>query len=113
MTKKLKMYAVSVMAFKPNDDVLNLPFINDPDESEVVTLVHQLPALIPAYSMEEASEEARTFAFARWSESEGWYSHQAAITPVTNQFYEAAFLAYKAGVVDVSDETEEGQAFNF
>lgn len=77
------------------------------------TYVEHLPALVPAASIKDAAENARAFALDRWKMNEGWYGHQAAIMPVTRDFYEAAFNAHRAGVVDMSDEGEQGETFQF
>lgn len=113
MHKKLKVYAVSVMAFMSTDDALSLSFITEAMTDGEITYIEQLPALIPAYSIDEASEQSKTFALGRWKVSEGWYGHQAAIMPVTKDFYEKAINCYNEGGVDMTDDTETGQCFNF
>jgi hypothetical protein len=69
--------------------------------------------LVPAGSIEEAAENAKNFALDKWKLSEGWFGHQASIMSVTKSFYDAAFNAKQAGIVDVDDENEEGQVFRF
>lgn len=63
-----------------------------------------VPAIIVAASIEIAAEQAKEQALERWKPEEGWHTHQANIMAVTSQFYEAAFEAYEAGVIDMSDE---------
>lgn len=112
MEQKLKVYVISVMAFMSTEDALELSFLTGA-EGDISTCIEQLPGIVPASSISEAAEQTKTFALDRWKPSEGWYGHQAAILPVTKNFYEAAFTAYKAGVVDTFDETEQGECFTF
>jgi hypothetical protein len=113
MSEKLKIYSISVMAFKASQDVLELSFIDNGARGEDVTHVEQLPAIVPAHSIKEAAEQAKVFAFNRWTVEDGWYGHQACILPVTKDFYEKAFVAHEAGVVDTLDESEPGECFSF
>lgn len=101
---QLKVYAISLMAFSP---------LHDASASGESTYVEHLPALVPAESIEEAAEAAKRQAFDRWKVTEGWYSHQAAVMPVTKAFFDAAFGAHRAGVVDIPEEDEPGQTFQF
>jgi hypothetical protein len=112
MSEKLKVYSVSVMAFMAIDDALELSFISEDQTNGEITYIEHLPALIPASTIEEAAERAKEFALNKWQPGAGWYGHQAEILPVTKDFYEAAFRAYKAGVVDTLDD-EEGKFFTF
>ncbi len=91
MSKKLKLYSVSVLAFMPIDDALELSFISEDQTDGEATYIEQLPALIPASTIEEAAERAKKIALNKWQPGAGWYGHQAAILPVTKDFYEAAF----------------------
>jgi len=87
--------------------------LNDTTAPGESTYVEHIPALIPAESIQAAAEAAKKQALNRWKVEEGWHSHQAAIMPVTKDFYDAAFNAHRAGVVDVSDEIEQEQTFQF
>ncbi len=100
----MKIFVVSVMAFSP---------LVDTDDPRFETWVENTAALIPAASIEEAAELAKAFAVDKWKPSEGWYGHQAAIIKVTKGFYDAAFAAEEAGIIDSYDETPEEQVFQF
>jgi hypothetical protein len=76
---------------------------------ETTTVTMHVPLLVPARSMTEASERCREQALERWPISEGWYGHQAAIIPVTQEFYRHAFEAHGAGVVDLSEDEQQGE----
>jgi hypothetical protein len=106
MEEKLRVYIVSVMAFSA---------LNDTTVEGESTFVEHLPAIVPAASIEDAAENACAFAMERWKAVEGWYGHQAAIQPVTQTFYEAAFNAFDADVVELGNEgkDEPGQVFQF
>lgn len=76
------------------------------------TWVEHLPALVPAASINAASEQVEVFAKDRWKLSEGWYGHQAVITPVTKEFFDLALDALEAGAIDEGDAETE-QTFQF
>lgn len=57
MSKKLKVYSVSVMAFMLIDDALELSFISEDQTDGETTYIEQLPALIPAFSIKEAPND--------------------------------------------------------
>jgi hypothetical protein len=103
MPEKIKVYIVAMLAFSPLQD-------GTPGGG---TYSESIPAIIPAASMDEAAEAAKKVALDRWKVSEGWYGHQANILPVTKAFYDAAFTAYDAGIVDIPDEDEPGGSYNF
>ncbi len=101
---KMKIYVVSIMAFST--------LINS-ERPEIGSFVEHIPALIPAASIEDAAEAAKNFALDKWKQSEGWSGHQAAVIKVTKKFYDAAFEADEADIVDTYDETEEERMFQF
>ena len=98
----MKIFAVAILAFLES---------RDQNDEPIGTISECIPALIPAASMQAAAAPARVHAFERWKTEEGWSQHQANILPVTKTFYDAAFEAHNAGVLDMSDEP--GQTFNF
>lgn len=109
---KLKVYAISIMAFRQASDTLELSVISDIPSDGNICIVEQLPGLVPAESIEAAAESAKAEAFSKWQTSEAWYGHQAAIMPVTKQFFELALKALAAGAIDTI--TEEGErCFSF
>jgi hypothetical protein len=100
--EKVRVYSVAVMAFSQLHE-------KAPARG---TYVESLPALIPAGSIGEAAELAKSFAFKQWPINETWYGHQASIEPVTKQFFEIALEAYSAGAVDLT-ESELPNVFQF
>jgi hypothetical protein len=103
MGEKLKVYCIALIAFSHLHDA----------DTGAGTYVENVPALVPADSIEEAAQAAREHAMTRWPPSQGWYGHQAAIEPVTAKFFEAAFRAHAAGVVEESADTEAPEVFQF
>lgn len=99
---QVRVYAVSVMAFSQLH----------PMAPRGGTYVEHRPALVPASSIEEAAESAREFAFEVWPISETWYGHQAAIQPVTKEFFDVALRAHEAGVIDQMT-VEAAETFRF
>ncbi len=96
----MKIYAASLIGTKPTSgSVIE------------TTLVFSLPALIPAESMQEAAERCRQHCLERWKPEDGFHTWQAALMPVTEAFYDAAFQAHNDGILDMADEP--GQTFNF
>jgi hypothetical protein len=98
----MKIYIASLLA---------LSNVQDASDPTPLFITMSVPALIPAASIQAASEVARAHAFERWKPEEGWHSHQANIMPVTESFYDAFVKASQAGIIDMSDE--EGKSFNF
>lgn len=98
--EKLRVYTVSILAFKPRVEVL-------PDNRvREASTAYQLPGLIPAEHLDAAGEAALGKAFEEWPRSEGYYGHQAAVIPVTKQFFDLADEARKAGAIE--DDVDEG-----
>jgi hypothetical protein len=95
---KMKLYAMSLMAIYE-------------DEAGNSVVMH-LPALLPAYTKEDAVASARIHALTKWPPNYGWHSHQAAVIPVTKAFYEATMRADRAGIVDWETPDEPGESFS-
>ena len=112
MSEKLRVYSISVMAFMSMDDALELSLITEADTNETAYIEH-VPGILPAQSIQQAAEAVKIFALERWKVSEGWYGHQACILPITKDFYEKAFEAYEAGLIDTFNEPEPGECFTF
>ena len=72
--------------------------------------VYQVPGLLRAESIEQASEMAREACFERWP-ADNFYMHQSAIMPVDAAFLTECLEAYSKGLLVVSDE--EPQCFNY
>ena len=107
----MRIYVVALFAFSPVEDE-SVPDSSDNGNSNLGAdlpfgiRTSVLPALVPAESIEVVIDMCRARAFERWKPEEGWYGHRATILPVTEAFYEAAFKAHDAGVLDMSDEPE-------
>jgi hypothetical protein len=77
-----------------------------------IFFAHQIPVMHSAESIEDAAEIVRVHIFERLPETEGFYGYQAAITPITEDFYKAADDLRNAGVMDMSSN-EESRCFSF
>lgn len=97
----MKIFLVSVLAFKPSKNL----------KGEPIALAYHAPGLLPAVTFEQAAEIAKEFVFSFAPESEGYYGHQALIQPVTNDFQNLIEVAKAAGTLDLS--TEPHQVFTF
>jgi hypothetical protein len=101
--EKLRVYAASIMAIRST--------VNEADFQIDSLTMHQ-PALIPAESIHEAAKLCKVTAFQNWPKDQGWHSHQASISPVTEAFFEAAALAVRAGAIGEDNERAQGFAFD-
>jgi hypothetical protein len=98
----MKYYIASLLAFTE---------VQDTTDTIPLFLTESIPAIIPADSIEQAGEQAHKYLIERWKPEEGWHKHQANIMPVSHAFYDEAFRAYDAGILDMSDEP--GRTINF
>lgn len=105
MDNQLRIYTVSVLAFRFRPDMLPDGRIREG------TYAEQRPALIPAVTIQDAAEQSKNFALDLWPKADGWYGHQAAVVPVTNYFLETVFEVFKAGAI--GPDSEEPQTFDF
>jgi hypothetical protein len=90
----MRVYTIAAFAMSPLAD-------GTPDGG---TYMEAFPCLIPAESIQDAAAQVRAVAMDRWKPDEGWYGHQAEILPVTKAFYDAAFEAARAGIIDLEEE---------
>jgi hypothetical protein len=95
----MKIYIVSLMAF-----------FFMPEEN--ITRAEHLPGLIPAESIEHAAQLAEQKARAHWKVEDGWFSHQAMVQPVTQDFLDATDGARTQGILDLR-AFEQPQRFEF
>ena len=100
--EKLRIYACSILAIRNT--------VNDDMTLDAVSM--HAPALIPAPTIQEASELCRGAAYKNWPTAEGWSQHQASIQPITTAFFEAAFNAWNSGAVGHDDEGEQVFCFD-
>ncbi len=98
----MKIYCMSVIAFR----------LEENDNGIEIGMVYHAPAMIRAYSIEEAADNAKNFAFNNWKETDGFYGHQVAVTLVTKEFYNLAGEVMRAGVVNMA-QNEADQVFVF
>ncbi|HEX8370660.1 MAG TPA: hypothetical protein VF604_19095 [Pyrinomonadaceae bacterium] len=95
----MQIYIVSLMAFF---------FV--PEEN--ITRVEHLPGIIFAASIEHAAQLSKQKALERWKVNEGWFSHQAMVQPVTQDFLDATNEARAKGILDLTTG-EQPQRFEF
>lgn len=101
----MKIYIAAIIAFSPIQNV---------DANREDSLSMMMPALIPAENIDAAAEECKQHAFDRWKPDEGWYGHHADVMPVTKDFFDKAFAAYRAGIIDMTPEGfEDGRSYTF
>jgi hypothetical protein len=98
----VKIYAVSVLAMSQLHELA----------PRGGSYIEHRPALVPASSIDEAAEAAKEFAFQVWPVGDNWYGHQAAIQPVTKEFFDIALRARDAGAIDLMTD-EPPDTFRF
>jgi hypothetical protein len=76
-----------------------------------VIILNVYTAFIPAESIDDAAESARTYLFERWKLADGWHTHQTNIMVLGDKQIAAIREALAAGVIDVSEESP--RTYNF
>ena len=99
MPTKMKFYAVSVLAMRISDDLI--------DTTKQLNYWEHSPLILPSPSIDAVISHLKILVFNNWKKEDGWSKHSASITPIDKEFVFSYLALIQDGVMEFDSDSPE------